>query len=102
MIFGTSIPNPAATTSRAAATPAGAMKPPHSHGTARRGQDHELGRMAQAFEDMNEPDFHREYSETLILGICALAFIIAGAAFVAAPYILRLLFVLFDWMALAL
>ncbi len=90
---------PAAKPSRAAATPAGKST---THIAARRGLDdpENRGRMAQVFEDYNEPNFHVEFSEALILGIWALAFLIAGAAFAAAPHILGLLFSLFGWLGL--
>jgi len=83
-----------------AATPAADTT--HGIEQGRRGQDHELGRMAQAYEDMHAPDFHREIAGLFFMGICAVCFLAAAGFAIAAPYILRLLFVLFDWMALAL
>lgn len=65
----------------------------------RRGPDHELGRMAQAYEDMHEPDFHREITGLFFIGLCAVCFLAAAGFAIAAPYILRLLFALFDLLA---
>lgn len=71
-----------------------------THSDACRGHDPEnRGRMAQVFEDYNEQDFHREYTDAFVLGVWAVAFLVAGAAFVAAPYVLQILFSLFDWLA---
>lgn len=81
--------------SRAAASPAGTTHVP----ATRRGQDHELGRMAQAYEDMHEQEFGSELSGLIFMCICALSFIAAAGFAIAAPYILRLLFALFDLLA---
>lgn len=63
----------------AASSPAGS-KPPHSHGTARRGPD-ERGRSAAAFELMNAPQMRRDsyLARNAMRWIClALAWIFAG------------------------
>ncbi|MDC0657080.1 hypothetical protein N6L27_03625 [Leisingera sp. SS27] len=91
-----------AATSRAATTPA--ANTTHGFEQCRRGQDdpENRGPSAQVFEDFNGQHFHDEWTQALVLGVWALAFLVAAGTAIAAPYVLRLLFALFDLMGLAL
>lgn len=88
-----------------AATP---PAPAATHAKARRGlggandMGHHLARVnspATKYEDPHEQEFGGELSGMIFICICALCFLIAAGFAIAAPYILRLLFALFDLLA---
>jgi hypothetical protein len=71
--------------------------PATTHAKARRGQDdpENRGRSAQVFEDYNEQHFQSEYSDMFVLGIWAVGFLAAAAAFIAGPLIITALAAIF-------
>ncbi|KIC39382.1 hypothetical protein [Leisingera sp. ANG-M7] len=75
-----------------------------TNGQCRRGTDDpdNRGRSAKVFEDFNEDHMQEDLGHAVFLTILALAFIVVACTFIAAPYVLRLLFALFDVMGLSL